>query len=242
VEEQEQRQTISQAQPELLYHYTTQEGLLGILKSRSIWASHIRFLNDTSEGKIFLGAFTEILEEMRKNNQKSKGEYSKISTPLKIYRARADIKNLVLSLDIYAASFTRDGDLLGQWRAYSGNAGGFSIGFSGVQLNIDGKEFILDHGNQFYHDESPLQQCLYKDLRTIFPELKEAADSAALLSAEPVQKGSLTTKAGHGRPITAAQPEDLLFRIAKAASITKHDSFRQEQEWRIAGQSHLKLA
>ncbi|MGA3345583.1 MAG: HepT-like ribonuclease domain-containing protein, partial [Terracidiphilus sp.] len=72
VEEQEQRQTISQAQPELLYHYTTQEGLLGILKSRSIWASHIRFLNDTSEGKIFLGAFTEILEEMRKNNQKSK--------------------------------------------------------------------------------------------------------------------------------------------------------------------------
>lgn len=39
-------------EPELLYHYTTQEGLLGILKDRCIWATHIRYLNDTSEGNI----------------------------------------------------------------------------------------------------------------------------------------------------------------------------------------------
>ena len=36
----------------LLYHYTTQHGLLGILKQKCIWATHIRYLNDTSEGNI----------------------------------------------------------------------------------------------------------------------------------------------------------------------------------------------
>jgi len=54
----EQQQTISQAQPKLLYHYTTQEGLLGILEKASIWATHYRYLNDASEGQIVLKLLT----------------------------------------------------------------------------------------------------------------------------------------------------------------------------------------
>jgi len=33
----------------LLYHYTSSEGLMGILRSNSIFATHIRYLNDTQE-------------------------------------------------------------------------------------------------------------------------------------------------------------------------------------------------
>ena|ERR1700732_3664945 len=33
----------------ILYHYTNTVGLQGILKSRSLWASDYRFLNDTRE-------------------------------------------------------------------------------------------------------------------------------------------------------------------------------------------------
>ena len=32
-----------------LYHYTTWEGLLGILQTQTLWATHYRFLNDYSE-------------------------------------------------------------------------------------------------------------------------------------------------------------------------------------------------
>lgn len=32
-----------------LYHYTTQQGLLGILENKCIWATHYKFLNDYSE-------------------------------------------------------------------------------------------------------------------------------------------------------------------------------------------------
>src|ERR1700745_2358870 len=44
-----------------LYHYTTQAGLLGILTSKSIWASEIRFLNDATE---FRTAFDAVGAEL----------------------------------------------------------------------------------------------------------------------------------------------------------------------------------
>lgn len=37
------------AAPDLLYHFTSSEGLVGILRSRSLWASHALSLNDASE-------------------------------------------------------------------------------------------------------------------------------------------------------------------------------------------------
>jgi hypothetical protein len=35
--------------PPILYHYTSQDGLLGILDSKSIWASKVQYLNDEQE-------------------------------------------------------------------------------------------------------------------------------------------------------------------------------------------------
>ncbi|MHC4042957.1 hypothetical protein [Bradyrhizobium sp. 23AC] len=35
--------------PMILYHYTSAAGLHGIVASESLWTSHYRFLNDTSE-------------------------------------------------------------------------------------------------------------------------------------------------------------------------------------------------
>ena len=32
-----------------LYHYTTFTGLLGIVRSRSLWASDVRYMNDSAE-------------------------------------------------------------------------------------------------------------------------------------------------------------------------------------------------
>ena len=33
----------------MLYHYTSLEGLLGVINSKSIWASHCKYLNDSLE-------------------------------------------------------------------------------------------------------------------------------------------------------------------------------------------------
>jgi hypothetical protein len=38
-----------QQPPPVIYHYTDAVGLLGIVRSKEIWASHAAFLNDSSE-------------------------------------------------------------------------------------------------------------------------------------------------------------------------------------------------
>jgi hypothetical protein len=60
--------------PEILYHYTTREGLLGILRSRTVWATSIRFLNDASE---YTYAQSKFIEKLREIRQRISPMYSK---------------------------------------------------------------------------------------------------------------------------------------------------------------------
>lgn len=45
-----------------IYHYTGDKGLDGILRSKSLWATHYKFLNDTKELKVFIQAFKSRLD------------------------------------------------------------------------------------------------------------------------------------------------------------------------------------
>ena len=49
MEEHELQPTKEQPEPELLYHYTTLDGFLGIIRNSELLATDIRYLNDTSE-------------------------------------------------------------------------------------------------------------------------------------------------------------------------------------------------
>lgn len=48
-----------------LTHYTSFKGLDGILKSKSLWFSSYRFLNDESEGKIINEVLDSVLDECK---------------------------------------------------------------------------------------------------------------------------------------------------------------------------------
>lgn len=111
----------------ILYHYTSMKGLLGIIQERSIWATNILYLNDSSEYK---HARDLIVKEI--NEQKA------------AIRDTADIKRKVLdSLDqmlnpergdynhdhLYVCSFSASCDQLSQWRGYCPEGKGYSIGF-----------------------------------------------------------------------------------------------------------------
>jgi hypothetical protein len=43
------KEILNRHPPGILYHYTTQTGLLGIITSGEIWASHTQYLNDVRE-------------------------------------------------------------------------------------------------------------------------------------------------------------------------------------------------
>jgi hypothetical protein len=49
--------------PDLLFHYTTSQGLLGIVQTNNLWATNISYMNDTSELTLACRMTREILDE-----------------------------------------------------------------------------------------------------------------------------------------------------------------------------------
>ena len=62
---------------ETLYHYTTLEGLTGILEHRCLWATHYRYLNDSSEALLMKDKLIETVHSnYRSRVSKLLGMYS----------------------------------------------------------------------------------------------------------------------------------------------------------------------
>jgi hypothetical protein len=163
MEEQTSQENTNQAEPELLYHYTTEEGLYGILKSDSIWATHCRFMNDTSERQGALDFILKELDQLRIDGKIT--VFNQVAETFK--KSMNDIFQL---FDTFIVSFSRErniqgasdismeGDRLSQWRGYSSSGSGYSLGFQEDRL----KKIKFDSDNK--SDEIPpinLSQCMY---------------------------------------------------------------------------------
>ncbi len=105
--------------PDILYHYTSAEGLLGIVTTRELWATNVLYQNDARELEEALELLTSELRAATLGLGEMAGFLSK---GISVY-ARS------LSIDHFVASFCEDGDLLSQWRAYASQHTGYSIGF-----------------------------------------------------------------------------------------------------------------
>src|SRR5205085_1086662 len=104
--------------PSVLYHYTTQSGLLGILQDNCMWATAAQYLNDSSE---YAYGLKLIAKGLRSESKKaiSESEAANLS---------AIAKAISPFLSICVVSLSSESDLLSQWRAYGGGSGGFAIG------------------------------------------------------------------------------------------------------------------
>lgn len=112
--------------PELLYHYTTASGLLGILEKKALWATDVGYLNDYTEVEL---AIDELIDALS-------AEASS--------RAHVDatgLRSAEISLvdhrgggrfGPFIASFRESGDLLSQWRGYG--RGSYALGFDSAAL------------------------------------------------------------------------------------------------------------
>lgn len=99
-----------------LYHYTNAAGLKGIITSKKIWLTDIRFMNDANELTYAISLIRSIIKESEHVNEDHKAFFDKLkdfSDPF------GDAFN------VYAACFCEEGALLSQWRNY----GIYSIGF-----------------------------------------------------------------------------------------------------------------
>ena len=156
---------------ELLYHYTDQRGLIGILGDKKIWATNIRYLNDTQEGRIIFSLLFDELSS-RSNagplfealgiNKDEDSPHDEVVDEAILSRGLA-VSTWVTSQSVFVTSFSARGDSLSQWRAYSGRSGGYSLGFEKDYLVAVGTNFLRDRQDLFYSDAQPLSRCIYAE-------------------------------------------------------------------------------
>lgn len=113
--------------PKIVYHYTTQNGLIGILKNSSLRCSHVAFMNDSRE----YGFARELCSEMLSSFNSRDMSDQKITSFMRGARYCWDNYSTYREDNepYLAGSFSEDSDDLSLWRAYSGTGARFSIGF-----------------------------------------------------------------------------------------------------------------
>lgn len=150
-------------------HYTTMQGLLGIMTNKSIWATNIGYLNDSSE---FYDALISLRKFFAEVNKPKDGTISQSEFD----EFRAEILEIIEELCresrtyYYSISFSRDCDSLSQWRAYGNGVHGYGIIF-------DIKDLIKSMDSDYSSALIKHEECVYvekdksKSLRNMLNEL-----------------------------------------------------------------------
>ena len=197
--------------PPLLYHYSSWEGLLGIINSRGLWASNCRSLNDNAE----LSHVMDVLLHAFENHFYQAG----LKGSKNIHNIQQNLKNIGRKQSGHCVfSLSESGDLLSQWRAYAQDGRGGSIGLNSTLLKND----ITKSGFS-------LGRCLYDhgiQYKICFDFLKNALMGIDLSSLNDNFPDELNEKI-----------EDFLYSVG---IFLKHPAYVDEREWRIvSGKNHL---
>lgn len=204
----------SNASPEMLWHYTNTKGMLGILRSGKIWATHMQFLNDASEMQY---AGDQLRRAIFNNKQK-------VSSDLQFLQDLLNTIRNYLSLHICVVSFSETKNELSQWRAYGGESGSFALGFK--------PKMLKDYSNKQKSAVFKLYKCFYgepeKPEHPAKCEICEKFVSAALREFHQVAKTQKDTT-----EMIRSICEKAGKKFLEIAPLIKHPDFKQEAEWRL---------
>jgi hypothetical protein len=131
-------------------------------------------------------------------------------------------------------SFSEQGNLLSQWRAYSGETGGYSIGFTRQYLKSVGVHFLRSRSDSFYDDKNPLVACRYCDKpeeESLKREIVQIVDSYIAEADQANWQTIPDIKERFTRLGAIAKRH--FFPSGKRRAITKDQAFREEAEWRL---------
>ena len=212
-------EVLSRTPDKPLYHYTTQKGLLGIIKNREIWATHTQYLNDRRE---FLHALDLVHEEIKRllGQEFDREWLYRTDQPGRerqeiLLKMEAAVSLSPESINVCVCSFSEDSDSLSQWRAYGGSSG-LAIGFSSEILKAATEE------RQWF-----LAPCVYDPdtqrtlIRALVEEVLEENLNGPLVQDEEEDR------------VLKHLGGNLVAYLNRYAPILKDQSFKEEREWRI---------
>jgi hypothetical protein len=188
-----------------LHQYTRPGGLLGLMRSKSLWFSHIQFQNDGLEFLHALDIYRQVLKEDFNMSVEEQDSYINTvpGSGSQLYR-------------VYTCSLTTREDLLSQWRGYC-PTGGYSYSLCAKHLS-----YLMSTQNLI------LVECIYEHtakkqfLKNVLGLTQERVDRIRALKADGF---NIRKYFNEMRAIAGS--------FLNYAPALKHQSFREEHEWRL---------
>ncbi len=204
--------------PEKLYHYTSGEGLRGVMRSGTLWLSDIYSMNDPSE---FRYAIDKGLEKIRNSSTRLVPGRSVTISQDMVRHFNANVQSLAHFL---ACSFSCTKDDIGQWRSYADDGKGYALVFDGPMLE---KAFL-----------NTASQCAPASPETLYiqysvAKLTKSLDKLFSLGKQLLSK--IDPKAAD--PVLDSRTQtivlDMLHNVASASPLFKHPAYDSEEEFRF---------
>jgi len=211
-----------------LYHYTTADGLKGIIENNELWAHSAYFLNDSAEIVYGCGVLKEALDGWIAANPQPDDSLA-LGTARHLQTTFGErMLNMQIVQPIYLACFCEDDNLLSQWRAY-GQSGGYSLGFQVPDLDfLTGQGFKPEpctYTSKWVKVEYDRKQQLKRCKEILDAILPAFGDSATARAFEAIGDHPLS-----GFHIVSNAVVDVLMEEIVGF---KSEAFAVEKEWRV---------
>jgi len=205
----------------VLYHYTSQKGLRGIVEDRLLKISSVYYMNDANEIRYGAELFKGVM--VKRRGQETNRAIFDFLTEL------TDCVDRLIGTPhtIFVFSLTEMGNLLSQWRGYTPrDGGGVSIGFSKEGLEKiatpNGFELI-----KCLYDRDEQLGVLNSELDAIVAKFIVDAPSINIAGRPPTQKYLIYLN-------------QYVERLLKACCRLKDPFFSEELEWRLVSKYYEK--
>jgi hypothetical protein len=204
----------------ILYHYSSLDGLLGIVRSKSLWASNIYYFNDASEITYASDILKKVISDSKKSVYENQGRF------LDEFSNWLDTFSHTIH-QYFVFSLTEEGNLLSQWRGCTPKGKGMSIGF-------EPKELVRKVENRGLK----IVKCVYEipDQKGLAEELLER-----MIITFDNERQHYENKPHPPRRKYRGLLEKFREKILQIFSVIKNPSFCEEQEWRIISKYYARF-
>ena len=190
-----------------LYHYTSLAAMMSIVESRKMWASEIRYLNDSQELRHFENSISGAVRDAEKRTDETSEIVRQFGAWLKERVEKGPMA--------FVVSLSERGNLLSQWRGYCPHGQGVSLGFGPAGLVRAAAAGGFTLGRCIY-DMKSHNGIVVQVLNLVVQDARAVGPSNQFHPSQSYH-GFFQEIEGH---------------ILRIAALLKHPSFSEEQEWR----------
>lgn len=196
----------------LLFHYTTADAAIGIIKNKFLWATDIRFLNDSEEFIYGCKMVKDIADQLKKGDIEHDIDNNLIEALSSVAEFLVNDEDYFGAA--YVISLSEKKDSLSQWRAYSSD-GGYALGWSVDKLRklakLRGARLV-----KCIYKEDAQRKFVLRIIRFISHKLK-----------------NVQTYTWQKLLESCIREYAITFILQRFMPRLKHAAFEDEEEWRI---------